>query len=456
VGSGEPPSLVTDADVDVVISDADLFDAFREKYVLTLNLDHRYLVITYAVAQAAHERGIDSPISFAELSAVCRQAWPQGFAMCGVDELHGLVTECVDLGVLAIDNGHYRLRTPMVLRLLGTEDEVLEALYSSSERLSLPAITEPGSYRRHLPGTSARSPLTEAQLGRIFSERTKVSVVAGSAALGVERARAAIDEAYSEGRRHFGQLVPAGSLTPDGLRRAIEMLTASRALVVADARSVKTELLRDLLWTATDAVSVAELSNIAASVVLIAGPTNAAGWVNSDDLIELCRLDLGGLRLWLDEDGLPYPDEQARVDVLAATGGWPKLVARLTESQRGTGPVASGTKALTELSTWITGPGAHEFADAAGVGAGSGVLGTAFASAASLTKGTGTDSEYLVDLLALDDAVDLVGEAKSAGYASLGEVVAALTVLGCLTVGPDGTLLAEPVLAAAVATAATL
>ena len=43
VGPDEPPGLVTEADVDAVLSDAELLDAFREKYVLTLNLDHRYL-----------------------------------------------------------------------------------------------------------------------------------------------------------------------------------------------------------------------------------------------------------------------------------------------------------------------------------------------------------------------------------------------------------------------------
>jgi hypothetical protein len=45
------------------------------------------------------------------------------------------VTECVDLGVLALDGGGYRLRTLYVLRLLGTEEEVLETLYTAPERL---------------------------------------------------------------------------------------------------------------------------------------------------------------------------------------------------------------------------------------------------------------------------------------------------------------------------------
>jgi hypothetical protein len=450
VGPGEPPSLVTEADVDAVFSNADLLDAFREKYVLTLNLDHRYLVIAYAVAQAAFDHGIDATLSFAELANICRQAWPQGFASCGVDDLRALVTECVDLGILATDTGRYRMRTPMVLRLLGTEEEVLEALYSAPERLSMPSISDAGFYRRQLLRVTARSPLTEAQLGRIFGDRTGTFMVVGSNALNNERVSAALEDARSEGAGRFGQLVPARSLTADGLRRTIEMLTAARALVIADARSIRNEVLDDLLWTATDAISVAELSNITASVVFIAGPGNAASWVNREDLIELSPLDPIGLRLWCDEDGLPYHDDAARAEVLDVTGGWPKLMNRLAERQRAGGPVASGTKALDEISNWLSGPGAGELADAAGVGAQGGVLTNAFVSAATLTMETGADAEYLAELLALDEQADLVAASQAAGYASLGDVVAALSLLGCLRANPEGLLQAEPVLARAV------
>jgi hypothetical protein len=449
VGPDEPPRLVTEADVDAVFSNADLLDAFREKYVLTLNLDHRYLVIAYAVAQAAFDQGIDATLSFAELAHICRQAWPQGFASCGVDGLRALATECVDLGILATDAGRYRMRTPMVLRLLGTEEEVLEALYSAPERLSMPSISDAGFYRRQLLNATVRSPLTEAQLGQIFGERTGTFIVVGSNALSIERVSTALEDARSEGAGRFGQLVRARSLTADGLRRTIEMLTAARALVIVDARSMKNELLEDLLWTATDAISVAELSNITASVVFIAGPANAVTWVNREDLIELSPLDPIGLRLWCDEDGLPYHDDGARAEVMAVTGGWPKLMNRLTERLRSGRPVASGTRGLDEISNWLSGPGASELADAAGVG-GEDVLGKAFASAAALTAETGADTEYLAGLLTLDESSDLVAAGQAAGYLSLDDVVTALSLLGCLRANPEGLLQAEPVLARAV------
>jgi hypothetical protein len=450
VGPGEPPSLVMEADVDAVFSNAELLDAFREKYVLTLNLDHRYLVIAYAVAEAAFEHGTDATLSFAELANICRQAWPQGFASCGVDYLRALVTECVDLGILATDSGRYRMRTPMVLRLLGTEEEVLEALYSAPERLSMPSISDAGFYRRHLLGATVRSPLMEAQLGRIFGERTGTFIIVGSNALSIDRVSAALEDAHSEGAGRFGQLVRARSLTADGLRRTIEMLTAARALVIVDARSIKNELLDDLLWTASDAIGVAELSNITASVVFIAGPGNAASWVNREDLIELSPLEPIGLRLWCDEDGLPYHDDTARTEVLAVTGGWPRLMNRVAERQRAGGPVAPGGKALEEISNWLSGPGAGELADAAGVGADGGVLTKAFVTSATLTAETGADAEYLAELLALDESAGLETAAQAAGYASLGDVVAALSLLGCLRASPDGLLKAEPVLARAV------
>ena len=231
-------------------------------------------------------------------------------------------------------------------------------------------------------------------------------MVAGSSALGVERVTAAFFYAHSEGAGRFGQIVQVKTLTPDGLRRTVEMLTASRALVFANVRDVKTEMLRDLLWTAADAVGVAELSNIAATIALIAGPTNAPAWINRDDLVELSRLDPIGLRLWCDEDGLPYHDDAARSQVLAVTGAWPKLMSRVIEHQNTAGPIASGTEALDELSRWLSGPGACELSNAAGVGAEGGVLAKTFATAASLTSIEGEDPDYLTELLALDEAAD--------------------------------------------------
>src|SRR5262249_61979976 len=78
-----PPQQITEADVDAVFSDVELRAAFRDKYVLTLNLDHRYLVIAYSVAAAAHEHGIDASLSMVELSDACRELWPAGLGGCG-------------------------------------------------------------------------------------------------------------------------------------------------------------------------------------------------------------------------------------------------------------------------------------------------------------------------------------------------------------------------------------
>ena len=44
----------------------------------------------------------------------------------------------------ATEAGRYRMRTPMALRLLGTEEEIVEALYSAPERLSMPLVSDAG------------------------------------------------------------------------------------------------------------------------------------------------------------------------------------------------------------------------------------------------------------------------------------------------------------------------
>ncbi|MFG1804358.1 hypothetical protein ACGFI4_29845 [Micromonospora carbonacea] len=436
-----PPQQITQADVDAVFNDAELREAFRDKYVLTLNLDHRYLVIAYSVAEAAHERGIDASLSMVELSEACRMWWPAGFGSCGADVFRGLVTECVDLGVLAIDGGRYRLRTPTVLRLLGTEEEVLETLYTAPERLTVPSASDGGAYRRRL-GKATRSPLTERQFGQLFSARRAVVPITGSAVLGIDAVLAAIETAEKEGAARIRTLRHCGSATPEGVRAAVGRAAGDGTLIVVDGRRLSAPALDGTLTAAAEAVRLARPD---VTVAVCAGVAGAAAWIARAQRIELARVDSAGMRLLCDEDNLPFRDDEARSRLLVATGGWPTVVARVAASP----PTASSGRILADVEQWLAGPGRAELVADAGVGPTQPALAAAFASAATLTASTGEDPRDLAELLALDDD-RLTGLAAEAGYGSLHEVVDTLVALGCLVVTEDGRLRPEPVLAAAV------
>jgi hypothetical protein len=440
-----PPQLVTEEDVDVVFADADLRAAYRDKYVLTLNLDHRYLVIAYAIAAAAHEHGIDASLSLAELSEDCRAHWPAGFAACGADDFRGLVAECVDLGVLAVDDGRYRLRTPSVLRLLGTEDEVLETLYSAADRLVVPSASDAGSYRRPY-GEAARSPLTERQLGRLFDAHREVLAITGSAALGGDGVLAAVESAVQLGAWR-GTLTRCHTATPDGIRAAVARAVADSTLVHADVRTLPADALEALFAAAEAAVQAATVD---VTVAVVVGPGNAPAWVRRSARIDLVRVDEPGLRLWCDEANLPFRDEESRARLAAVTGCWPRVVAHTAALAAASSPPPSSTRLLEETKLWLAGADGERLISEAGIGAEHPTLRAVFTSAAYLAGGRGEEPHELVALLEMDDGVDLSGLARESGFTGIGEVVDALMALGCLAVTSDGTVRTEPALAAAV------
>ncbi len=435
-----PPQLITDADIDEVFADADLLAAFREKYVLTLNLDHRYLVIAYAVAEAAHERGIDASLSLNELSDIARQHWPAGFSEVGADDFRGLVTECVDLGVLALDSSRYRLRTPTVLRLLGTEDEVLDTLYTASERLVVPSPSDGGSYRRTI--RSSRSPLTERQLGRLFDARREVLTVAGSAALGIDRVMAAVKAAHEQGAQLGSEVAQVHTVTSDGIKAAVSLAAGYSTLLLVDAQGITAAVLEMLLETADTAVHAARHD---VTVAFVVTPANAAAWIKRQARIDLCRVDEPGLRMWCDEENLPFRDDQARAELLQATGGWPQAIVQAERLAANTGAAARSAKLLADLESWLHGDGGRGLVTAAGIAPGKGVLSESFRTVVTIA---GADGDLVMEIA--DSLQTYVGTAAldADGFNSFEDVIAALVALGCFTVTDSGRLRPEPTTAA--------
>jgi hypothetical protein len=442
-----PPSMITGEDIDEVFADAKLRDAFREKYIYTLNLDHRYLVIAYVVAYAAHQQGVGGSVPLAQLSHDAREAWPAGFAKCGADDFRSLVTECVDLGVLAVDNGGYRIRTPNVLRLLGTEEEVFETLSTAAERLHVQSPADGAAYRRRIKGSHQRMPLTERQIGEVFKAQGRVLVINGSQALGIDRVLGSLRQAEDEGHSRLNYLHPLPNPSPHGLQHAVSMLTGGHTLIAADMRKSTTTLLEGML-TAAKATVGQHADSL--TIALITGPNTAPAWIGHDDRIDLTLVDEVGLRLWSDEDNLPFRDDQVRRGLLAATGGWPMLLARVAEAARTGGPMTDPAETLADLTAWtMSAPGAATLVKAAGIGdvdhPVAATLATVFRLISDLTASVGETREDLAELLVIDTP-ELAASARRVGFTDLAQVIDALVALNCIAADQSGQLQTEPVL----------
>ena len=206
---------------------ADITSTFRD----TLNLDPRYNVIANVLAHQAHEHGMDLRLSDVALREECLAYWPVGFAGLDVEGFRAYLQEMVGLGVLAPNNDGrgWHLRSPNVLRMIGSRDDVTaELVHAESE--AVPSEFIALSTRRLLPDGRTRSPLTAAQVDDLLGDHAnQVRVVLGSAAVGVENVAttlravcADLGERYDlvepRGRKPFEDALLAGA---QGRRRLV-------------------------------------------------------------------------------------------------------------------------------------------------------------------------------------------------------------------------------------------
>jgi hypothetical protein len=464
-----PPQTVTGEDVEAVWADDSLRGSFRKRFDWTLNLDPRYKVIAYSVAFHAHANGAAAALTPAALRSECEQWWPKGFAAEDVrtGEFRALLDECVDLGVLSYANGAYRLRTPNVLDLLGARDEVDEFL-EQADSTPLPESFD-GSLMRPAFGSSAtRGPLTSQQIADLLAQRSQVRLIAGSAALTVERCLRTLqdenEKGASGGRRSHLREAGATALRAT-CQQATMRAAGGHAVVIADLTAAPFDTALDAWRTARELIAAHSGGTV--GIVLVTSPAQAPLWLiageesdASSGVTGLRRYDRTDLRLWLADTTLPFQDDASRGELLAVTGGWPVNVNRVVEDLlREEDPDSRGDP-LGRLRTYLADP-AH--ADAFVVAAGARCDDAVREAWRFLVAEVGSDradAETFAEYLALH------GESGAPGAAALGEhrltetgyrnttgVVEVLRTLGLLiTDAEDGHLYAEPVLAAATRT----
>jgi hypothetical protein len=458
-----PPRTITAEDVEAVWEDNDLVGQFKSRFDLTLNLDHRYKLIAYFMAHHAYEAGIDAPVTVQELRKQAAEWWPQGFGGIGSDEFRGLLTECVELGVLATDGNSYRLRTPNVLRLLGGPEDVANTLVEASSTFSLPDTFDGAAYRRPFGDTPYRSPLTEGQLADILHARNQCRLVLGSLATRVDRVVEAVRQAAADlGGAGAVDVRVAADPHAGPLRQEVDRLAGQgHHLLLADLRPLSVDAAREAVAVARDAVAEARGSGTL-GVVLVVDAAQAPVWLGatagagggSFGLVETRRHDVTSLRSWMPATELPFGDASTQAQLLAATGGWPSLVETVIDLLGGD-QLAGREEALAGLDRYLDDPDhAVGFVESTGVTA-LGPVEEAWRCLVTVQEDGSV--EDLADLLADEGAREggrLSAESLAAcGLTDHAQIVEVLRALGALAVR-DGRLSCEPVLCRASRTGA--
>ncbi|MCW5250267.1 hypothetical protein [Streptomyces sp. SHP 1-2] len=338
---GTPPWHIDNAVLERVIGSQDLTDRTRNTINLTLELDPRYKLIALVVAFEAHLDGVDRRITTRVLSKACHDWWPEGFIGQGPDEFRALLEEMTGLGILASDPQGWRLRSSNVLRLLGNQSAIEEALENHDTSKPLTKLTA-AQARRPIADVDRVSPLTEQQLARLTAPGNELRIVIGSAATSLDAVIAVLED---QQRRAPSKLDPIVlSTSPSHYR---DLLRTGKPGPLHRIVVVKLSRLNDVEKARASLRQVATIqppSGVTRTVVALADACDgehralAAEFDPDNVLIPLRRVTPEGISSWATEVDVlvPFTQTEARNRLMEATGGWPMLLdVALTQAGQG-------------------------------------------------------------------------------------------------------------------------
>lgn len=191
--AGTPLYEIDEFVLDDTYRERNLREVIGARFRWTLQLDPRYEVIAYAIAnECAEQEGLlKRGIERRRIDDAVREWWPEGFEDIEpyTDRFWSLLDEMVGLGVLRTvdqEKVRYTLRNGNVLDLMGTKEEIEDNLLSEREP---PQEFEREFFRARHPQKAdepSRSPLTFQQEDLLRAERNGISVVCGLKASGYD------------------------------------------------------------------------------------------------------------------------------------------------------------------------------------------------------------------------------------------------------------------------------
>ncbi|MFC7673315.1 hypothetical protein ACFQWH_09555 [Mycolicibacterium sp. GCM10028919] len=338
--------LVEDQDVRAVCEEKSVQDLIAQRFRWTINLDSRYRVIALVVA--LRSRAVNEPasaFSVDDLRDDCEYFWEVGFNrdILSRKEFERYLAEMVGLGVLHRQGDRYGLRSPNIIRMLGSQESLDQELQDADRHLDAAFEYNPMMARK-IFGESVgfwlpRSPLTDYDLALLVNDANPpVQIVCGSAALAIERAASAIASAADE--REYRCVIAESALIPELNQHHF----GKRTHIVVDLSKSSTGVDMPKLVR-----SLQGKKNLSASIVVA---PNYELWV--DDLgvptHYLRRWSVDGLRAWYES---PFDSPTLRQKLYRVTSGWPMLIERAMESVRDGRPAEA---VLDELSVFLSQP----------------------------------------------------------------------------------------------------
>ncbi|MFF9572652.1 hypothetical protein [Streptomyces sp. NPDC014685] len=328
LGSAQWPVTVTEDDVRAVTGSPEVHRNIAERLRLTINLEDRYRVLALVIALRSQADGFQRGYDADELLNEAKQNWPEGFSRLTASDVKIYLEEMVGLGLLIqqADRRHYAVRSPNVVHMLGTRED-LELELRQTE-FSLPYDYNPRFSRRLLgssqqSGAHRYSPLTEQQLYEATSPG--LSLVCLTKAHGPELMESAI-RSYADARG-----LDVHTTTADTLVDTLTQDTRSKdpSVVFADLRYCGLETLDQTLDRLHQHTVRGKAEPSRTGIILV--DPRAQDVLKDERVTQVLRSErwnADSLRAW-PECPFDTPDKRRRL--MEATGGWPSLVERTVD-----------------------------------------------------------------------------------------------------------------------------
>ena len=346
-----PPYIILEKHIEEVYQSQDLRSQILERFKWTLDLDKRYRFIAYKIAyemsNGAGEKGFD--VNW--IADEARRDWPRGFAATSHnDEIRGLLDEMTGLGILVkTENERYWLRSPNVLRLLGTKGQIEEELLTTMV-YDPPPEFDPNSFRRPLnvENPRNRSPFTAVQESDIFKSENDIRLIFGSEGLGIKQVSEGVKIAVEDyaGQVHLlDASVQSSEQLQSWLQNHIDNTEEGYVvpIVPLERAGSKPKNLIEWIKKAQDVVNRRRSEKRTIRILFIVSPEVAKIWLRvpeeqREELtaaggreLLLKRWNDAGLRYWLEDLNIPPNTDAQRKGILDATGGWPIFMENFAE-----------------------------------------------------------------------------------------------------------------------------
>ena len=347
--NGLPRYEITADVVHSVYADENVRRDIRDRFNWTLGLDPRYNAIAWTIIVDQY----DERDSFSRLYPSrtlyerVRSNWPAGFQGLPADRFRGLLDEMCGLGILVRAGDGYRLRSPNLVHLVGTEDEILLLLTELCEKPAPSQVFSADSYREPLDVIAGLySPFTFAQARALTQPTFGVGLIFGSEALGLATVNEAIrrfipGDLPEEVRGEFALTdtqFREGPALEEWLRSYCEEHSKHERLIVAHRATTDSVVMAELVETALGFCGRRHKSQRQwMRVLFIFDPVATWNWIQlptkrrenleeaCDAVVPLARWDSEGIRLRLSMEQ-KMEDAPVCERIEEVTGGWPILL----------------------------------------------------------------------------------------------------------------------------------